>query len=920
MPGNDVLIELLQQDGLSHPNSDLLKKYLLCIHHGRFLVNGSSPSQNFSLGDYLLDNERVVLDFTHLSDMGKETFFDWFLNAHRADARRAFLSGVKTTDYRGYTAEVALSWWGRITNFLFYKKRSWQWSLSPLNLLPNAQLGIDYQLNGIELCEGRRGLLVGLNQLGVVEQPGKYQDPACAQDGSLRNTKRLFLKDSLVTKLTGITLENVNYEKIVNQPHPFAIPISNPRDYYQSMQEYRHTQRLVIPAAWYKRLWRWLVSWFLPPRQRAEAEAVPPDDYTLLDSDEKVRIYQGQSRGDILVMEECPELDSLVLSGGGAKIFGHVGAYSEFEKAGIQPVRFAGSSAGAIMSLLCYLGYETREIVRFFQRFREDNLVFYNIDRSGLSDTRAVKAALDYMIVRKVSEIIVRHNLLNTDEGLSFVESQLYHKGKITFESLKRLKQFCRDSDLECEIKDHLIVTATNVSTQRTRYFSSDLTPEVEVSYAVTLSASFPVLFKPTIFQGELHNDGGIMNNLPTNAFPDDHSTFLESEYGNCLSLVAFQFDNGPEGGILRTLLKGRVYRENFLLNMIYGWLTGVRDPVSAWEQDRLKLLQHGAQTVLIPIGNVSATQFNVDTNTQSFLADQGRRAAKRYINARYCRSKETGNAFQDEIMHARFLCLEDALHYACYRRNEKWFRRLAAIAMDQGGASEKIDLLWEEHFAHRSIGVAADEDNDDDDDIEQVRGRDVAQRNTLFSCPLSVYYGEADMAIRMRLFEALYPVFLHVPYGFFSNSRDIKWFKSARHSLSLKDPFICLNSLNEIKGEVHVLFAMLVNLIRILQKKDTDSDACCDRLKTMADLLSQGCTIGDRRFYGHWALLDWQYDKILNELTNNNISLAARLCDRYRLNKEPPEYWIPVVEQPEIITSDDDDASESYSPRMSSR
>lgn len=888
MPRNNVLTQLLQQDGLSHPNTVLLKKYLLCLHQGWFRVNGGPPDEQFSLGDYLLDDERIVLDFSRLSEQGKTLFFEWFLVPHQDNASRAFLSGVKTTDYRGYTAEVELSWWGRITNLLFYKKKSWQWQLAPLNLLPNAQLAINYQLNGLEICEGERGLLLGLNQLGGVTHHAKYQSPDSNQEEPLRNTKRVHLTDALVKQLASIRLDEVDYPAMVHQPHPYAIPVTNSEQYFQAMQEHRVTQRFVMPSPWYKRLWRWMVSLFSPANPDREMHEIRNEgQYTLIAADETVEIYQRKHQGDVLVVEKRPDLNSMVFSGGGAKIFGHVGAFGEFEKAGVTPLRYAGSSAGAIMALLGYLGYASPEILAFFQRFREDNLVHYNIDRSGLSDTRAVRAALDFMIIQKINQIITRYDLKSTAEGQYFLDTEVFPDGKITFESLQKLKDYCPD----CEIGEHLVVTATNVRERKTRYFSCPLTSDTELSVAVTLSASFPVLFKPTLFNGDPHNDGGVLNGLPTEAYRDDNSTLLESEYGNCLSLVAFQFDNGPERGILDRLVD-RVYRENFILNWFYGLLTGVRDPVSGWERDRLKLLQHSNQTVLIPVGNVSATQFDVDIETQNRLLEQGRSAAADYINTRYKRDPDTGKARNDECQHATFSGIEEVLYYACYRKNVAWFRRLADIAVQQGVSDEKISALWREHFASR---IEADDESDNNDEGEDdcivLRTQDAAERHTLFSAPLSVYHKETGLETKMRLFEAIYPVFLDLPYAFFANPRDLKWYKSARHSFSLHNPFACLADFDRMRGDVHVLFAMLVQLIKALQQEDADIAECCDRLAQIATLLRQGNDMTHASFYGRWSLLDRQYDRVVTALLGSDTFMAVNLCDAFRRNEEPMDY-----------------------------
>ncbi|STX28941.1 esterase of the alpha-beta hydrolase superfamily [Legionella beliardensis] len=848
-----VLSELLQQNGIKNPNSVLLKKYLLCVYFGRFRINGLSPDQQFSLSDYLLDEERVIFDFTHLSKQKKDEFLNWFLEAHQKNAQRFFLSDATTNDYRGYTAEVGLSWWGRITNLLFRRKKSYKWHLAPFELTN------DYQLNSIEISEGEYGLLIGLNQHATENTANKYHLDNDNQDKPLRNTKRVFFTDALVKQLMLSDLDSFDYSEIVSNPHPFAIRVISQEQRLKAMHEHRQVQGLIYTLSWHARLWRWFITWFQPlaikPEIKQQEQKVSFKEPQLLTIKGNVQVYQRPDNGEILITEKRPDLDTFVFCGGGVKFFAHLGAYKAFEDAKIKPKKFAGSSAGAIMAILCYLGYSSTEIYEFFKNFRQEHLIFYDIDRYGISDTRALKAALDFMIVKKVNHIIASHDLDQTSEGQQFLVNHVFKDGKITFESLKNLK----NAYPNCGLGDELIVTATNIKKRETRYFSYTLTPAMEISEAGAISASFPVVFKPTVFEGEQYNDGGILNNLPTEVFSDDYSTFLESQYNNCLSLVAFQFDNGYERGILDTFLT-RVYRENFVLNWIYGFLTGVKDPVSAWERERIKLRNYGSQVVLISPADISSTQFNIDAHGQALLFENGYQAGKNYINARYQQQNDASySALNEEHLFLTFANSQEAMYYSCYRGRKDWFEYFARRSLLEGSTEYAVNQLRIRYF-NESISDLTDEN----------KNGIVAESNSFTSIE--------DLSINRILFAAIYPIFLKLPCNFINNAFDLKLYRWARHSFSIREPLGCLEYLEKLQGETHLLINLLVHLLKDFKAALIDIDTLCRKLTVFESLISSENKLHDPSFYAAWPTLT-QTKTILEDFEKIDWPLLADFC-----------------------------------------
>jgi NTE family protein len=154
----------------------------------------------------------------------------------------------------------------------------------------------------------------------------------------------------------------------------------------------------------------------------------------------------------------------LVLSGGGARGFAHLGVLQALNEAGIFPDVVSGTSAGAIVGVLYADGYTPEEIMKILNSISRYHYIRPTVPREGLLQISG--------IIR-----ILRDNL----------------RAK-TFEDLKI----------------PLFVTATDLNNGKIVYFS-----EGELLDIVIASASIPVLFKPVIIKNIYYVDGGVLDNLP---------------------------------------------------------------------------------------------------------------------------------------------------------------------------------------------------------------------------------------------------------------------------------------------------------------------------------------------------------------------------------------------------------------------
>lgn len=174
---------------------------------------------------------------------------------------------------------------------------------------------------------------------------------------------------------------------------------------------------------------------------------------------------------------------ALVMSGGGSLGIMYSGALRVLEElhilSGIKC--FAGTSIGALMGCCLALGYTSEELSGDFE-----TLSLANLRRSSYSVTTAYNCfhSLGMYAIDTISELIKKRVAGKAElELLSF--QQLY-----------------------AMFGTELHITACNVSTGRTEYFSMYTTPDMPVATAVCMSMCMPLMFQPVAYKGALYVDG----------------------------------------------------------------------------------------------------------------------------------------------------------------------------------------------------------------------------------------------------------------------------------------------------------------------------------------------------------------------------------------------------------------------------
>ncbi|MES2380868.1 MAG: patatin-like phospholipase family protein [Bacteroidota bacterium] len=158
----------------------------------------------------------------------------------------------------------------------------------------------------------------------------------------------------------------------------------------------------------------------------------------------------------------------IVLSGGGARGFGHLGVLKALEEIDITPSIMAGSSAGAIVAAFYSAGYEPEEIME---------------------------------IARKGNFFSMSNLMLRKASGLFAMKSfeQIYLK--------------CFPKDLIEALPIPVCIAATDMIKAKTKYFT-----EGSLAKALMASSCLPLVFEPIHYNDGIYLDGGILNNLPVEA------------------------------------------------------------------------------------------------------------------------------------------------------------------------------------------------------------------------------------------------------------------------------------------------------------------------------------------------------------------------------------------------------------------
>lgn len=186
----------------------------------------------------------------------------------------------------------------------------------------------------------------------------------------------------------------------------------------------------------------------------------------------------------------------LVLSGGGAKGFAHIGVLKVLEQSGLKIDYIGGTSMGAVIGGLYASGYSATQIDSIFHNTNFDELIQDYIPRSSKSFYEKKNDEM-YAITLPFNKFKI---------GIPIALS----KGMYNYNLLTRLTHKVRHVRDFNQLPIPFVCIATDIEAGDQVILNKGYLPQ-----AMLASSAFPSLFAPVEINGKLLIDGGVTNNYP---------------------------------------------------------------------------------------------------------------------------------------------------------------------------------------------------------------------------------------------------------------------------------------------------------------------------------------------------------------------------------------------------------------------
>jgi len=186
----------------------------------------------------------------------------------------------------------------------------------------------------------------------------------------------------------------------------------------------------------------------------------------------------------------------LVLSGGGAKGFAHIGVLKVLEEAGVRIDYIGGTSMGAMIGALYSSGYLANEL---------DSIVT-SLDYTDLMQDNLPRRSKSIYQKENTEKYALALPLKNGKLALPSAVS----KGQNIFNMLSRLTEHVHTTNDFSKLPIPFFCIATNLENGNIEILETGFLPE-----AIKASGSFPTLLNPVEINGKLLTDGGVVNNFP---------------------------------------------------------------------------------------------------------------------------------------------------------------------------------------------------------------------------------------------------------------------------------------------------------------------------------------------------------------------------------------------------------------------
>ena len=266
---------------------------------------------------------------------------------------------------------------------------------------------------------------------------------------------------------------------------------------------------------------------------------------------------------------------SLVFEGGGVRGIAYVGIIRKlYEKDIMKNIKnVGGSSAGSQTAALIALGFTLTEIEE----------IMIELPLESFKDNSCG-------CIRDICR---------------FFNEFGYNKGEFMdnyFEDIIKQKTGIKKAtfkDLYGRTKIHLKITGTCLETESLEIFDYINTPNMPVSLAIHISSCIPFFFKAVKYNGKTYIDGGCLKNFPLDLFIDKEGKTL------AFDLVSNEQDKDQKIKSMKDFTMGFV---NMML----------------LAANRVDTVDDKVTVVKINTGNVSAFDFDIDSNKMQYLMNAG--------------------------------------------------------------------------------------------------------------------------------------------------------------------------------------------------------------------------------------------------------------------------------------------------------
>ncbi len=186
----------------------------------------------------------------------------------------------------------------------------------------------------------------------------------------------------------------------------------------------------------------------------------------------------------------------MVISGGSLKVLSVIGCLKYLSEKNLMDniITFVGTSGGSILCLMLVCGFDIVEMIDFlYHKINDESLLQFKAEEClEIFNTFGINSG--QIIIDVVEAILMKK----------------FNKKDMTFMELG--KQTGKD----------LVVTVSNLTTEKCEFFSMNTKPNMSIVTAIRISCSVPMIFSPVVIDNQIYVDGGIFNNFPINYFDNE--------------------------------------------------------------------------------------------------------------------------------------------------------------------------------------------------------------------------------------------------------------------------------------------------------------------------------------------------------------------------------------------------------------